>query len=375
MRVWFNLSEVAGILVFLTANIWMICIFSYLRWPAGSVSFGTLQVGRNGGHGEVHQSGGTVSAGGGWFGITNDGAAPSGLYDLNGGQLTVTAGAIEVGAEGSGELRVTGTGQLTSNAIHLGQRGGGTGTLNVGNSAIVTVNGQIVVGFGSANANVFNLNGGTVSVSDRVSIGTAGNVGTANLVGGSLTTGSIEAGGGTASLNLGATTIRANQTQPDFIRGFTNSAGHSAINLTETGPTIDTNGFDVRITQANVFADADGLVNGLNGTVVTKTGAGTLTIESATDTDGTVAFHAVQGTSDFESSQTLDTLDIGGGATVTLSDLASAPAPAESGAALFEGGSSSSLNSVQGVPEPGAISLLVMGALAITGRRRQRSKS
>lgn len=116
-------------------------------------------------------------------------------------------------------------------------------------------------------------------------------------------------------------------------------------------------------------------MDGLNGTVVTKTGLGTLTVESAIDTDGTVAFHAIQSLSDFESSQTLNALEIGAGGTVTLSNLSSVPAPAESGATALEGASSSSLNSVQGVPEPGASSLLVMGALARTGRCRQRSKS
>ena len=88
---------------------------------------------------------------------------------------------------------------------------------------------------------------------------------------------------------------------------------------------------NIRITQGNVFADSDAAGNGLAGTVVKKTGAGTATFEIPIDTNGTVSFRAQGGVSDFEVSQTLDALVIENGAVVTLSDLFTPPAPVEDG--------------------------------------------
>ena len=107
--------------------------------------------------------------------------------------------------------------------------------------------------------------------------------------------------------------------------------------------------------------------NGLAGTVVKKTGAGTATFEIPIDTNGTVSFRAQGGVSDFEVSQTLDALVIENGAVVTLSDLFTPPAPAEDGfAQAVEPLAGSPL---QGVPEPGTAALLLASALGFLTRR------
>ena len=307
-----------------------------------------MQVGRNGGRGEVHQSAGTVSAGGGWFGIANDGTGSSGLYDISGGSLTVTAGTIELGADGVGELRVSGTGQVTANRIAAGFRAAGNGTLAI--------------------------TGGSVTANDRVTVGNAG-AGTAKLNGGVLKTNYIEAGGGSADLSFDGGTLQALSSNADFIRGFTNSGGHSAIKLLAGDGTIDSNGFDVRITAANVISNpGDTAINGLLGTVLNKKGAGQLTLEGPAG-DGFLAVHAIAGILDFESDQTLDALVIENGAIVTISALSSPPAPAQAAGALFEESSSLSATPVQGVPEPGTIGLLLASALGMMGRRNRRKES
>jgi hypothetical protein len=121
-----------------------------------------------------------------------------------------------------------------------------------------------------------------------------------------------------ASPGFDGGTLRAGVVESNFISGPNSVGSHSAINILPGGGTIDSNGFDVRIKASDVAANpGDVAIGGLAGTLLNKEGAGTLTLESAVG-DGTV---------DFEVSQTLDTLVLGAGGTVTISSLGAPPAP------------------------------------------------
>ena len=76
------------------------------------------------------------------------------------------------------------------------------------------------------------------------------------------------------------------------------------------------------------------------------------------------------GTLRFTVSETLSALDIADGAIVEVG--ASAPAPAPFEDAVFGGGGEMIDASRQAVPEPGAIGLLLVGVLAVLGRRKRR---
>ena len=184
----------------------------------------------------------------------------------------------------------------------------------------------------SAINDALNVNGGTIKTGSGTL--TLDNSGFIN--GGILT-----AGGGTLSLYSGS------------VLSFWD---HSAIRLFPTsglGGTIDTNGFGVTISGGTILTrNADPLTDGLAGTVLTKTGSGTLTIDSGAG-DGSVSVHVLNGTLDFEAGQTLDALVISGDSSVTLVSLNPPAAPAP-------------------VPEPASAVLLIVGALSASRSRRRR---
>ena len=312
------------------------------------------------GKGTITQNGGTVNVGR-WLKIgegnnANDAANPA-LYTINNGVINTPELMVGEGRKGSMIVH-GGTVNITAGSFAVGRWGPAFGAGNHGDGTL-TQDGGAIVANGDLNIGV-----------------QAGATGTYTLTGGTIAVNSIHAQGGGATLNLGPGKVIANQDNGTFIDGFTNSGGHSAINLTGTGTTIDSNGHIIRITQTNVFSDTDVLVNGLAGTVFNKDGLGTLTIESALDTDGTLSVHVLKGTLDLEASQVLDALVIDDGATVTLSALSSPPAPPEAPAALFDGApTADSLVSVQGVPEPGTIGLILVSALGMLGRRNRRKDS
>jgi autotransporter-associated beta strand protein len=132
--------------------------------------------------------------------------------------------------------------------------------------------------------------------------------------------------------------------------------------------------------QLTVSSAVDGSASSL-----TKVGPGTLTL-SGTQTYPTLTTSAgttnvgspvgtgnstinANATTNIGASRTLTALNIGAGARVTLG----APAPAAweelALADLGLGG-----GGVQAVPEPGAVSLLLLGALVLIGRRRRRAR-
>ena len=181
----------------------------------------------------------------------------------------------------------------------------------------------------------------------------------------------------------------------DFIRGFTNTGTHSAINFNGSGGTIDTNGFNVRIKAGNVIATTDvSTIDGQAGTVITKDGTGTLAFEPDL-IGGTISVRVKGGTFSQQGAATIDNLTIDGGAVYVL-DSVGTPPPAQAfadgsaGGGSFEGagggntysipeagGADAGLTAgagVQGVPEPGVLSLLLVSGLGLLGRRSLKVK-
>jgi len=149
------------------------------------------------------------------------------------------AEALVVGENATGSFLLGGTGRLTTTETLIGAMAGSTGTVTVQDNAIWT--------------NV-----------DIISIGTEGT--------GTLTTGQISKGAGSANAQLNGTIVLTGD-QPDFFANF--GSGENPINLTANdegfgGLTFDTNGFN-----ATIAAPLTG-----NGGLV-KQGAGTLTLAGA----------------------------------------------------------------------------------------------
>ncbi|MCE9609991.1 MAG: choice-of-anchor D domain-containing protein [Chthoniobacter sp.] len=174
------------------------------------------------------------------------------------------------------------------------------------------------------------------------------------------------AGGGTLKLDNGAASATV-----------TNSAGSHVI----SAPVELRSDTVVAVTAAGDALAITGSVTQSGARSLTKTGEGTLTLggdqlyDTLVTSGGTTNINGVLGTvpgsatvqananTRFGSvSQTLASLSIGAGATVTFT----------SGAAAFSGGGkASALSGGAVVPEPSAFGLLLVGALGMLGRRRR----
>jgi fibronectin-binding autotransporter adhesin len=282
----------------------------------------------------------------------------------------------------TGTLNQTGgTVDNTVSDTHIGRDNGVIGNWNIsgGTATLARLN------VGNDGIGTLTMTGGSIDASE-VHVGANGtSTGTANLHGGVLTTQFIEAGAGAATLSFDGGTLRARGDESNFIRNFDNAGAHSAINIEDGDATIDTNGFNARIQAANVIANpGDTAIDGLAGNVLNKDGAGTLTLETAAG-DGNLTVHVLDGTLDFEASSAVDGLIIEAGATVTLTSLASPPAPADNGGAAAssvvsgDGGADDlggdvaagqvATGGIQTVPEPGVLSLLTIGLFGLIARR------
>ena len=206
-----------------------------------------------------------------------------------------------------------------------------------------------------------------------------------NLNGGILATDVVEAGGNTGSLTFNGGTLRARGNQPDFIRCFSNSGGHSAILLEGSGGTIDLNGFQVKITGGSVFSGSDlnsadgqlGTVLSINGdtTLLNDTDKVTLQTQVGDGVNGYLSVRVLSGAwLDDEVGQVLGNLTIDCGGYYEISTFNSppgAPALAALGTAPDACAAASGL-AVGAVPEPGSAALLLGGVATLLVIRRRR---
>jgi autotransporter-associated beta strand protein len=249
-------------------------------------------------------------------------------YAISGGELTVTAGAVPciiVGSnsDGFGKFNVSGTAIVNVKGINVGNDNAASGTVTVSGGTINCTD-RIRLRTGSvAMTNLFDQTGGTVNSTNRVDIGDgtkafatciyqisggalnmtggdkrilvgfgatsatgsftmsgtamvdanlvmgegAGATGTINLNGGTLTTGGIQAGTGVPAnqvLNLNGVTLKPRAAGNTLIAGNVTTA-----TLQSGGVTVDSNGLS---------ANLNAVLTGTGG--LTKTGAGTLTVNS-----------------------------------------------------------------------------------------------
>ncbi len=304
-----------------------------------------------------------------------------GTVTQTGGQFNSTAsstpggaGGIRLGegAGGVGRWNISG-GTATADFVSVGWTGTGTGELNVSGTGLITAENNVIVGEGGA--------------------------GTVNLNGGTLKTTFINAGGSAATLTFNGGTVQARANEADFIRGFTNSGGHSAINLEGTGGTIDSNGFRVKIAAAgSVFSSTSDTssTDGQSGAVLRiKGNDATLPELTLSDTDkvtlqtqvgnGVNGYLSIRvlpgGWLDDEVGQVLDNLTIDSGGYYEVSALNTPPgAPSlaaennapDAYAPLSQGGGEPAA-AIGAVPEPGSAALVFGGIATLLGLRRRRA--
>lgn len=208
----------------------------------GDAAFGqTCRIAANAGqYGYVHIYGGTCSVR-----EIRLGEGGTAVVDCNGlGELIVNTNDIDLGytATGDGTLNVRDSAKVTvQRYLEVGVLG--KGTLNVSGNATVTTpvmitNQYLTIGTSAGAVGVVNLSdNGTINVDDFVHIGDVG-TGTLNMTGGTLTVTNYEVNiadrGGTGTLNLSAGTI---STGRHFNIGGANAAGTAVMNM--TGGTVN----------------------------------------------------------------------------------------------------------------------------------------
>jgi autotransporter-associated beta strand protein len=254
----------------------------------GSVTANTLLIGAGGSPTAVASGTGTLASGGSistsqWFVLGQSGAAPSsGAFTVNGGTLNVHTNAAATGNLEVGTYDAT-TATLNINAgsnvkllnnalLVFGAQGNhsGSGVVNHngGNVTFYSDGGSTVGGTGrlvlASNANpsgsyTYNLNGGTLSVSQVLRENTAGSP--------------------TTVFNFNGGTLKPATNQAAFLNGLTRS------NVRNGGAVIDSNGFNITIAQPLVHSNVAG-DNAIDGGL-TKNGSGTLTLNGVSTYTGT----------------------------------------------------------------------------------------
>jgi autotransporter-associated beta strand protein len=204
-----------------------------LKMTSGAVnSINEFHVGNGNGavgteaYAALRVSGGTLTSGS-WLvvGLNNDRA----VLNQTGGSIVVSANRMTVGAGGANAVGVVNMsgGTFTNPAgIYLGEYG--TGTLNVSGTAALSMG---TMEYGTNNAN-FTSPGGTV-----------------NLLGGTLSTGSVTRGNAAPTavylFNFNGGTLKATANNASFF----NSLANTTTYVYNGGGTIDDGGFNVTIAQ------------------------------------------------------------------------------------------------------------------------------
>ncbi len=230
--------------------------------------------------GTVNMTGGTATftAGDSIIGGANSAVSvgANGTVSVSGGTMNF-GGNLQIGAYGQGTMNVQGTGTVNSTGGFpvVGRFVGGVGTLTVdaGGTFNQTGVGAALI-LGEQGTGTLNIYGGGLTDVESLFLGhvATGN-GTVNLIGGTLATKIVQRTDVTTSVaafNFDGGTLKAKASAANFFPGFTNTQ----IKVEAGGATIDTNGFDIGVTQVI----SDGLTAGGG---LTKVGNGKLTLSAA----------------------------------------------------------------------------------------------
>lgn len=177
-------------------------------------------VGDNNSVGMVNQTGGTVTFGQ-WAVIGGGGAGTAtSKWDISGGNITSGAG-LEVGADRTGTMNISGTGNVAVGSVALGVRTGGNGIVNKTGGTLTTKNLGIAGAQSGGAFGTFHLTGGTTTINSgggQSYVGNrAGSIGTLNVSNGAVIDNvsgqdwQIGFNGGTGNVNVsGGGTINFN---------------------------------------------------------------------------------------------------------------------------------------------------------------------
>jgi len=254
-------------------------------------------------------TGGLVKTGTGILTMSGSGNTYTGVNTISAGEATFSGtytatNAVNINGSANPILNISGnfTQTFTGSGVRsfqLAVSAGTTATVNVSGSAVVTLNGGMMLGDNGGGNGTFNQTGGTVSTSTS---GTwlAGAVCLLNVSGGTFTTPGIECGGGTGAGTLtvsGTGTINAGS----LILNRGSGAGVSAV-LNVNGGTLTTTGIShVTTARPATINFNSGAFTSLNtmtipstvscivksGGAILNPSAGQLNIPSALTTDGT----------------------------------------------------------------------------------------
>lgn len=204
----------------------------------------------------------TVSINGFFVGSANGaGSTASGIVNHSGGTL---------------QRNATGDGFVIGGRIAGAT---GTGTYNLSGGTVTNAGNAWIGGFGTGTVN---HSAGDWNNAGSVSIGRqTGSTGTYNLNGGTLTAASVIGGTGTGTFNFNGGTLKAGASSATFMNGLTTA------NVRNGGAVIDTNNFDVTVSQALVHSTIGG-DNATDGGLQ-KIGAGKLTLSGANTYNGPTA--------------------------------------------------------------------------------------
>jgi len=252
-----------------------------LQMTGGGISASSLFVGRTGNaRGTVAQTDGTITITGGADAVRIGGgdgagdAAAVGEYTISGGSLAVTNN-LQVGAYGTGTLTQSGGSVSSGGWLAIGRFAGSNGTYTISGGTLSQTNPARRLFVGEAGTATLNVSG-SAAVNLTGGMNFLGGTGTVNLDGGTVTTPLIEDGGGVSVLNFNGGVLKTSTSTTTFLQGLNNAF------IKAGGATIDTNGYDITISQA-LLTDATS-----TGGSLTKIGAGTLTFGgSNTYTGGT----------------------------------------------------------------------------------------
>jgi autotransporter-associated beta strand protein/T5SS/PEP-CTERM-associated repeat protein len=183
----------------------------------------------------------------------------------------------------SGDASVTAATTTVGSFAAIGAFAGSQGTLTVGGNATFQTGGNRKMLVGESGSGTLNLaDTGHVLVNNNVTgdgfrLGAlTGGAGTVNLDGGTLEVAYVAQGAGTGTFNFNGGTLKV-ASNHDGTKAF--MSGLSSANVLGGGAVIDSNGFDVTISQA--------LLDGGGGGGLTKQGGGKLTLTGTNTFTGT----------------------------------------------------------------------------------------